>query len=673
MILVGKLVKKRIQCWVVIVIILPSILLAQSFTDVSLGSNLPVLNGLGRLGAFVDIDADGWLDLFAAYEREVIFYKNDGNGLFSDYTTQSGLSGLIPRTVSIADYNSDGFDDLLIVSNEVPFQIFIMQNNQGNTYVLNAIIGEDVSRAIWCDFDCDGHLDIVATRYSASILFYKNDGEGGFVNVTSTFNLPTNGAATLSAGDYNSDGFPDLYIGRKAGGNQLLRNVIGREFENLPFAMGFSDFRNTVSVSWGDYNQDGYNDIYSANIQSTRNTLFRNNGDESFTDITQTANVADAGDARTSSFIDYNNDGFPDLFNTNHVYPNRLYENLGDGTFIDVASEKNIHNPHDGFATSWGDYDRDGDLDVIIIGHTDRKLNLLRNDGGNNNNWLFLNLIGGFDNGSGIGGKIKLFLNEKTLYKEINAGSGSVGQNAFPIHFGLGSAIVVDSVEIRWPSGGTQKIYNITANQYLNVLQEGNIPPAAFRLLSPAKDTVIVSDTVCFKWERSVDPDSNKQILYTINILNELGDTIYSSNTTNNEIEIALNHIATELERVTWLVAASDGDDLRTSAEIFTFFYTPITKIVDDSNSVLTFNLLDNYPNPFNPATTIEFTVHNLANVNLSIYNVLGERLTVLVNQLMDMGNYKIKFDASSYNSGVYIYTLRSGLKHISKKMLLIK
>ncbi len=633
---------------------------AQTFRDVSDSVGLPVPAGIGYAGVWLDYNEDGWPDILGEANTSFV-YRNNGNGTFTDVTATSGLAGHAIISESIGDFDNDGWQDLVIGPK-------VFRNNLGQNYQLHTTFAANIERSIWLDYDGDGWLDVFAVTGSGPRV-YRNHNGATFVDVTGQMNLPTDAAITCAAADYNNDGMNDVYLGRFNGLNQLLKNIAGTDFQNMPPGGGFADPRATVSVAWGDYNADAWQDIYSANISSNRNVLYRNNGNGTFTDVTTAAGVSDAGDARTATFVDYNNDGRLDLFTTNHVNPNRLYRNNGDGTFTDVAPTSNITDPEDGFGVSWADFDRDGDLDVILVHHNARTIHLLRNDGGNAQNWLFVKLRGVFDNRMGIGARLEVFVGTRRLVREVNAGAGSKGQDAYPVHVGLASAPTVDSIIVRWPSGMVQRVYNVSANQRIEIVQQGNIPPRHFRLVAPS-DGFLTSDSIMtFRWRRSIDPDSGHTLSYSLHLRGRSLDTTLGP-TTDSSYVVQLRSLFLSGDTVTWVVRASDGIDSRRSWDEWRLYYNPVVGVDEQMGIAREFKLLGNYPNPFsakggtapggNPSTTVVFEVPHASMVEISIYNLLGQLVRNLLRERFNNpGKYAAVWDgtndaAENLPSGVY-------------------
>ncbi len=442
---------------------------SQTFTDVTTDAGIVLSASMGHTVVWLDYDNDGWLDFYGNTNEFAFFFKNNGNGSFTNIVSSTGLTATDPASVAVADFDKDGYDDLLIVSLNVSIPVRIYKNMSGNNFQIVFEGQSSIERAIWLDFEGDGDLDIFCNTGGFPLL-YLNDGEGNFIESAAGMNFNNDSGNTAAAADMNNDGFTDIYTCIYGSANRLYKNISGGDVEDISFSAQVADYNKGVSQSWGDYNNDGFLDLYVSNIQSIRNILYKNLGNETFSDLTYDAGVADDGDARTSAWVDFNNDGLMDLFTTNHIHENHLYQNNGDGTFTDVAEEWNIRDPEDGFGISWGDYDLDGDQDVLICGHT-YSVKLLRNDGNNLGNYLDIELKGVFDNASGIGARIEVYAGGQMIVQEINGGRGARCQDALIAHFGLAAAAQADSLIVKWQSGMLQKLYDISANQLITIIQ----------------------------------------------------------------------------------------------------------------------------------------------------------------------------------------------------------
>mgnify|MGYP000850382290 CR=1 FL=1 len=552
--------------------------ISQTFDDVTTASGIQVLPGMGDLALWIDYNNDGWLDFFGGTENETFLYKNNGDGTFTNVSASLGLTGLMPRTAAVGDFDNDGYDDLLICSFHISVPVTIYRNKNGEGFEEAYSTNNSAHRAIWIDYNTDGLLDFIVSGESGNSYLYLNQGNNNFVNASEQISF-TNGTSSVpAAGDFNNDGLPDIYFAsaNTTKTNRLFMNVAGQSIKDATYTAGVSDFRRSVSVAWGDMDNDGFLEIYYGNISSNRNVLLHNKGNCKFEDVTLAAGVQDAGDARTCTWQDINNDGWCDLFTTNHVNPNKLYINNADGTFTNIANSVNISGPQDGFGVSWGDYDKDGDLDVLIAGHSYGMV-LMNNNMNTEFSFLNIKLVGVYDNRSAIGARVTLYCDGQMQIREVNGGRGATGQDALELHFGLGEATKVDSVHIKWPSGALQKVFNINANQFITIEQEGNIPPTRFRLHYPLPDSVYTAPEVEFAWQKSTDPDSPDLPLYLLHIFTSQNDTIIGPLAdTIHSVQMA-NWMSSDT--CYWHVQASDGIDITQSWDQFQLQYESGTYI----------------------------------------------------------------------------------------------
>lgn len=563
----------------------------QTFTDITQQSGLNISPGMGDVAVWIDHNNNGWLDFFYSSNNQTLFYENNGDGTFTDKTLQSGLSTSMPYAVAIGDFDNNGYTDLLISSIHVTTPLKIFKNMSGNGFTEIYSAPFACQRAIWIDYNGNGLLDIFCNTWQSQARMLKNNGDGTFAEVTGSMNFHPQSGSTAAAADYNNNGLQDIYTTSAANTatNRLYGNVAASTYSDETFNAFVMDYRRGVAQAWGDFNNNGWMDLYVSNINSNRNVFFKNNGDGTFTEAALAAGIQDVGDARTCAWLDVNNNGLLDLFTTNHVNPNRLYVNNGNETFTNIAQAAGIAEPQDGFAISWGDFDRDGDLDVLIAGHS-YGLVLLRNDGGNELNFLNVTLVGDYDNRSGIGARVTIYHDSNMQIREVNGGRGSVSQDALSQHFGLGSAEMVDSLVIRWPSGMIQKLYDIEPNQFITIQQDGNVPPAIFHLIEPEPDSLYTSSLVTFSWTASFDPDSSNPVDYYLYLSNTLNDTIIGP---VQDTTLLLQTAAwMQDENTYWHVYASDGIDQRRSWEQWEFNYLH-TITPGDANCDGVVNVLD--------------------------------------------------------------------------------
>ena len=435
-----------------------------TFADVSDEVGIGDVVGLGQTAAWGDFNGDGCQDLIVANAdvgssfRNVFLFKNNCNGKFSDVTAGSGILDLPLRSAAWADFNNDGFLDLVVGTIMAGAPPILYKNQGGGIFddvSLEAGITKEggiVGHTIWVDYDRDGWVDLFQANetFVVESFLYHNEGDGTFKEVSEgsglgEFNI-TNSAIWF---DFNNDGFPDLFLANK-GLNKLYLNNGNGTFTDITddAQVGGDPEWNSVAACVGDFNGDRFFDLYVVNISSPRNALYRNNGDGTFTDITFEAGTEDVGDGRTCAWVDFDNDGRLDLFTTNHVKPNRLFRNRGNGNFIDVASEVGIESPIDVFAATWGDYNNDGFMDVFLNGHIGTGL---MENSGTQNNFLIIKLIGNGQttNTSAIGTKVEVSTSSGIQIREVSGGRGCCEQDMLPLHFGVDQEKEVD-IKVKW-------------------------------------------------------------------------------------------------------------------------------------------------------------------------------------------------------------------------------
>lgn len=643
-------------------------LYSQPFTNITEQAGIQLQPAMGDLIVWLDYDNDGWLDFFGGTESEIFLFRNNGNGTFTNLIVGSGLESIFPRAVAVGDCDNDGYDDLLISSfhNSTPPKVYKNLNGQSFTEVFSTPDLNNSHRAIWLDFNADGLIDFVTSSLSGNTVLYLNKGNCQF-EAASGFD-PFNVGSLPVAGDFNNDGLQDIFVGidNTIKTNRLYKNITGSNIQDITFNATISDFRKCVSAAWGDMDNNGFLDLYIGNIGSNRNVFFYNKGNSTFEDRTVSAGISDAGDARNCTWQDVNNDGWIDLFTTNHTATNKLYINNGNSTFTNKAPESNISGPADGFGVSWGDFDKDGDLDVLICGHSFAAV-LLRNELNSNNSFLNIKLIGTHDNRSAIGARASLYSNGSMQIREVNGGQGATGQDALALHFGMGSQTLADSIIVKWPSGAIQKIFNISANQHLTIVQEGNIPPTRFRLISPSPDTVYQLQTLRFSWQASSDPDSSNPVQYQLRISSPDRDTLIGPITENFVWVNMQPWMSTE--PCTWKVSASDGIDITSSWDEFLLHNDIETSLISiDQNPAEIFSIITWTLAPASHQLQLQLFSATQQSVVCSVFDFSGRSLLSLPLVLPPGTSiHNLPIDRQT---GSVILSLQSGTKRICEKLM---
>lgn len=498
---------------------------------------------LGAGGAFFDYDNDGDLDLYLVNSGDLpdeghestvtsALYRNNGDCTFTDITSEAGADNKGNYGVGAAcgDYDNDGDPDLYVTN----FGANVLYRNNGDGSFTNvtetAGVGDPMwgSSATFLDYDRDGNLDLYVVnylRYSLDVphapcevdgirilchpknfdgapdQFYRNNGDGTFTNVTKAAGFkvaegPHSGKGLgVVAADFNNDGEADIYVANDDTPNYLYYNNGDGTFTETGLLAGCAYSFNGVAqagmgVDAGDYNGDGYLDIFVTNLSYETNALYQNNGDGTFSDVIYGAHLGDESFLFVgfgTRFFDYDNDGFLDIFIANghiidniaqvtdiltYAQRNQLFHNNGDGTFREVSfsAGKYFHEQSVSRGAIFGDYDNDGDCDIVTT-QVNQPAQLLRNEDGNQKNWLRVKLAGVISNRGGIGARVTLTAGTRFWVQEVRAGSSIMCSNDPRCHFGLGDNAIVDRLEIHWPSGIVQILENVTANQEIVVTE----------------------------------------------------------------------------------------------------------------------------------------------------------------------------------------------------------
>jgi hypothetical protein len=437
------------------------------------------LDDAGGYGcAWGDYDNDGDLDLYvSSYDYGNFLHRNDGGGSFTRIYNTPPYEIRDGTGVAWGDYDNDGDLDLYLAqANGQPNQLYRNDGGDVFTDVTNGLpLGDvgDTYGAAWGDYDEDGDIDLYIANYSSANKLLRNDGASGFTDATGGTPLGDAGYGVgVAWGDYDNDGDLDLYLSNGSStANKLFRNDGGGSFTDVT-APPLNDAGTGMGVAWGDYDNDGDLDLYLVNFNGT-NRLFRNNGG-SFTDVAVSP-LNDAGYGYGCAWGDYDNDGDLDLYlaNGGGTGENRLFRNDGGGTFVDAASGL-VKNTGPSTGVAWGDYDGDGDIDLYVTNNHPHNNKLFRNEIGTANHWLHINLVGTTCNVSAIGARVRVVAGGVSQIREISGGSGLCSQNSLTAEFGLGFNLLVDTIEVKWPSAKSTDIYtNVAVDQMLTLYEGG--------------------------------------------------------------------------------------------------------------------------------------------------------------------------------------------------------
>ena len=452
----------------------------RTFSDVTEKAGLR-FTGWGSGVCVGDYNNDGWEDLFCTFYGQNKLYRNNGDGTFTDITKQVGLEN--PKTrwgagCTFVDYNRDGHLDLFI-SNYVRFDA---------THIPKP--GQDV----YCNWkgvpvNC-GPRGLPPGYHS----LYRNNGDGTFTDVSVQAGIDTLRSSygmTVVAADFDEDGWPDIFVACDSTPSLLLMNQRNGTFreEGVVRGVALSDDgmeQAGMGVGVGDYDLDGHMDLFKTHFTDDTEGLFHNNGKAEFENATMAAHVGTENRyiCWGAGIVDLDNDGFPDLFmtagsvypeveRTLPQYPNKnprvVFRNLGNGTFEELIEEAGpgVAAAHCSRGCAFGDFDNDGDIDILIVNLSEAP-SLLRNDVSGNNHWLKVKLVGTKSNRSAIGARVLAKYGKKIQAQEVLSQSSFYSASDPRLHFGLGGETSAD-LAIRWPSGMRQTLKGVEANQIVTI------------------------------------------------------------------------------------------------------------------------------------------------------------------------------------------------------------
>lgn len=436
--------------------------------------------------SWVDYNNDGHEDLFVATKdisANNELYKNNGNGTFTKITNHPLVNEKANTVAAVwADINNNGRKDVLLVNATQHKSKLFLNNGNGNFSELKKS-GIDphpqyFHGAAFADFDNDGFVDLIITNFFQTRFhqLYRNNGNNTFSPVTNTpVTTESERAMAPILADYNNDGLVDIFIPNgNDQPNSLFKNLGNFQFEKVKDKAIEADAKNSVGAAWGDFNNDGFLDLVVSNASGQNNDLYQNNGDGTFIKLGNSIVSQQGGDSHGAAWLDLNNDGFLDLYITNDKGPSFLYINDGIGGFTRKLEEVISGKLGNAYGVAVGDYNKDGQLDLAVSTHTDGTTRFFCHNG-TPNQWIGFQLQGEYSNKQALGAKIAIKSNGQWQYRQNLPFNGFGSQSMQNIHFGLGNAAVVDSVQVWWPSGTRQIISNFIVGQYNMVLEEGGM------------------------------------------------------------------------------------------------------------------------------------------------------------------------------------------------------
>lgn len=519
------------------------------------GINLKVVSGeekekrfliesIGGGLAVIDYNNDGWMDLYVVNGATIesalagkisyrsALYRNNGDGTFTDVTMEAGVPNRgWGKGAVAADFNGDGYQDLYVVN----FGPNVLYLNNGNGTFRDATAEAGVGDPRWsaaaaaADYDKDGDLDLYVVNYldydltrlptegkfclyqgipvacgprglkGAGNTLYRNNGDGTFTDVSEQAGVSDpEGYYGLGAawGDYDNDGWPDLFVANDSTPNYLFRNMGDGTFRDVALEAGvaFSEEGREqagMGAEFEDFDNDGWLDIAVTNFSDDYNTLYRNLGNGTFRDDSHASGLA-ADSWRDLSwgvgFFDFNNDGWKDLFiASGHIYPqvdrhpihisyrqrNKLYLNTGGPKLRPVGAEggAGLQIARSFRGAAFADFNNDGQMDVAVSALDEAPV-LLMNRGIRSHRWILIQLEGQGANRFGVGARILVRAGDLKQIRELKAGGSYASSNDPRAHFGLGAAERVDEIIVKWPSGTMTKLTDVETNRILKIREQ---------------------------------------------------------------------------------------------------------------------------------------------------------------------------------------------------------
>ncbi len=456
-----------------------------TFTDVTATAKVGG-TGYGMGVTFGDYDNDGWTDIYVTNYGGNALYHNNHNGTFADVTPQAGVSSSGWSTgATFFDYDNDGYLDLYVA------------------HYVDYKLGEKAKRSMLSEREGYRYFPGPRDYHGQSGTLYHNNRDGTFTDVTRETELyrPDSKGLGVVAVDYDGDGWVDLLVANDRAPINLFHNNRDGTFKDVALEAGVAfdengNARGSMGVDAGDYNGDGRPGLVVTNMVFEGIALYRSAGQGAFEEVSRAAKIAEPSYRYVGwgvALVDYNNDGYLDLLAFNgHVQPYIdifsdsvtyaqepvLLENLGNGAFADRSREVGpaFSARRVARGAAFGDYDNDGDVDIAVA-TSNGPVVLLRNEGGNGNNWIEIKLIGSKSNRDAVGARVRVTAGGRAQVADVKGGSSYLSQNDPRLHFGLGQEKTVGQIQVRFPSGTVRTLRGLPVNRVFVIREDEDRSP----------------------------------------------------------------------------------------------------------------------------------------------------------------------------------------------------
>jgi hypothetical protein len=528
-----------------------------NFVNRSLDMNMQVTTGDSQYGSgvsFQDFDNDGLDDITFGTEtgQPIMFYKNMGN-TFALQNLNIPLNTSQVKQINWVDIDNDGDKDLFVTSNILGNKLYLNTGSLNFTDIttISGLPTANITTygASWGDYNNDGNLDVFLSSRDPSHInpnkLYRNNGNNTFTDVSNLTGISENSVLSFCSAffDYNNDGFQDIYISndRVNYPNILYRNNGDNTFTDVSSASGTGIAIDAMSTTIGDYDSDGYLDIYVTNTPNG-NVFLKNNGNGTFTNVASATGTTFNSIGWSAVFLDAENDTDLDLYvsgSLNGSNPSFLsaafYLNNGSNTFSLPTNCGFLGDTMESFSNAIGDFNNDGLSDIVVNNANNNDILLWKNESTTTNNYLKVNLQGTISNRDGIGSKIEISIGGNKQYRYTLNGEGYLAQNSSNEIFGLGTATQVDYIKVTWLSGLVDTYTNIAANQTVTIVENTNI----LSTKTPKFNSISVFPNPVQNYLTINGLEAESEIA----IISILGQELYrikSDNNTNTKVDVSL-------------------------------------------------------------------------------------------------------------------------------------